>query len=1019
MNKYNSNILLYSAIILLTFGLCFGLTNNSHYNMGPTHSFIPELDKDAYIISFSNGFVIDTRNQEPNIPLELKIAEPITDNIYYIIQFTGPIRQEWFRDLSHQGVEPIGYLPHYSVLAKMNPPQKELIAALPMVRWVGIFQPAYKLQDVLLFTIGIKNIVIMITPNEEITPVTEQININGGTIEEVIVTDFGKTIRAKIDGSMLSNIARLQEVLWIQEWTQADFCNDNDQWVVQSGWRSVAPSQTDTVARKVWTKGVRGQGIILSTTDSGLRHTHDLFRDPGITITPPGVYPNHRKVVAFKLYEGASANEAPFHGTHVNGTVAGDDSITGGASYYDGMAIKSRLYFVDVSSSGGSFILPTDLTAIYDTIYLGRGLDYPILQHSGSWGWSNYSGTYLIQDASTDAYCWQHKDFLNIYAAGNEGGRRRIRNPGISKDVITVGGTQNGVLSNAIYNYSSRGWTQDGRIKPTICAPAVDLWSASNTGDASYTQLTGTSMATPGVNGAVGLIRCYLQRGYYPTGESMPGNQIDYISSALLKAMAITSADPNVASYVVPDSNIGWGRIDVDSVLYFTGDLRKLLLKDDTIGVGTGQFKEDTFSINSSIPLKICLVWTDTAAAPNANPTLVNDLNLEVYDPNGNYYRGNQYSVGQSSPNPSTWDNRNVEECVRVDSTVTGLWRIRVYGQNVVTATQPFAYCVSGDIATAAPPANDVGVTEIIAPTGIVDSGTVITPQAKLKNYGTSTVTFPVTFKISSGYIDTQTVHNLVSGDRITVSFSDWTAVQRGTWATSCSTALSGDENINNDKLIGSITIQVRDVGVVGILEPIGAIDSGTVVIPKAVIQNFGSISENIPVRFEIGTFYSNDTLITLTSGNIDTVKFESWFANQVGTHITKCTTLLVQDMNPANDYMLDSVSVHTFVGNEEFNNNHLQPKVFSLEKNVPNPFTHRTEINYALPIQCPVNLQVYNSSGRLIRTLQTGIQNVGFYNIIWNGLDEEGKKVPKGVYFYHLQAGDFKATKKMVMLKQ
>jgi hypothetical protein len=1016
MNKYDSNILLYSAVLFfLAFGLSFGLTNTSHYNMGPTYSFVPEPDNDTYMISFSNGFVIDTRNEEPNIPIEFKILEPVTDNIYYIVQFKGPIRQEWFRDLSRQEIEPIGYLPHYAVLAKMNPMQKEAVAALPMVRWVGIYQPAYKLQDVLLYATGTKDIILLITPGEEITKVTEQISINGGTIEEVMVTDFGKTIKAKIDGSMLSNIARLQEVLWIQEWTQADFCNDNDQWVVQTGWRSNAPSQTDTIARKVWTRGVRGQGIVLSTTDSGLRHTHNLFRDPGITITPPGVYPTHRKVVAFKLFEGASANEAPFHGTHVNGTVAGDDSITGGSSYYDGMAIKARLYFVDVSSSGGAFILPTDLTAMYDTVYLGRGLDYSILQHSGSWGWGNYSGTYLIQDASTDAYCWQHKDFLNIYAAGNEGGRRRIRNPGISKDVITVGGTQNGILSNASYTSSSRGWTQDGRIKPTICAPAVDLWSASNTGDASYTQLTGTSMATPGVNGAVGLIRCYLQRGYYPTGESMPANRIDYISSALLKAMAITSADPNIGSYVVPDSNIGWGRIDVDSVLYFAGDLRKLQIKDDTIGIGTGQFKEDTFSVNSPIPLKICVAWTDTAAAPNANPTLVNDLNLEVYDPTGTFYRGNQYSAGQSSPNPSAWDNRNVEECVRVNSPLTGLWRIRVYGQNVVTANQPFAYCISGDIATAAPPANDVGVTAILAPAGVIDSSTTITPKARVKNFGTSPETFSVNFRIGSFYNDTQTINNLGSGDTITVSFMDWTAVQRGIWATSCSTALSGDENNNNDRLTGSVTIQVRDVGVISILQPIG---SSTVVIPKAVVQNFGSISENIPVRFEIGAFYSDDTLITLASGNIDTVEFESWLAVQVGTHITKCTTLLVQDMNPANDYMIDSVLVHTFVGSEEFNNTFLQPKDFSLEKNVPNPFSHRTEIHYAIPTQCPVNLNIYNSSGRLIRILQTGIQNVGFYNVSWDGLDDNSKEVTKGIYFLRIEADKFKATRKTIKLE-
>jgi hypothetical protein len=900
-----------AVLIILTFGFCFASTKSSHYKTGPTYSFIPEPENEAYLISFSNGIIIDTRVGEPEIPEILRIDEPWEESIYYIIQFNGPIRQQWFRELKRLGIKTIGYLPNYAVLGKMNRLEKSAVSSLPMVHWVGIFQPAYKLQEILIDASGIKDIVILITPGEDVSSITEQINLMGGSVEEVMETDFGRTIRTKIDANLVPNLARLQEVLWIQEWSEAEICNVNDQWVVQTGWRSVAPPANDTSTRRVWTKGARGQGLILSTTDSGLRHTHNMFRDTSLSVTPPGVWPSHRKVVAFKLYSGASTNESPFHGTHVNGTVAGDDSLTGGTSNYDGMSINARLYFVDVSSSSGSFIIPSDLTAMYDTVYLGRGLGYKILQHSGSWGWSNSSGTYLIQDASTDAYCWRNKDFLNIYAAGNEGGRRRIRNPGISKNVITVGGTQNGTSSNLIYTNSSRGWTQDGRIKPTICAPAVALWSASNSGDASYTQLTGTSMATPGVNGAVGLIRCYLQRGYYPTGESVPANQINYISSALLKAMAITSADPNVGSYVVPDSNIGWGRIDVDSVLYFNGDLRKLLIRDDTIGVTTGQFKEDTFTINSSIPLKICVAWTDTAALPSANPTLVNNLNLEVFAPTGTYYRGNQYSAGQSISNPSTWDIRNVEECVRVNSPITGLWRIRVYGQNVVTTRQPFAYCITGDIALASPPNLDVGVTAIVAPPSVIDSGTTITPQAWVRNYGTSTATFPVTFRIGGFYNNTQIVTNLASGDSTTVSFTGWTAIQRGTWSTKCTTALTGDQNSSNDMMSGSVTVRVQDVGVTQIIAPSGTVDSGAVITPQARVKNFGIATVSFPVTLRIGTLYTNTQNVNnLNPGDSALINFASWIALPRGMNTTQCSTAFIGDANPVNNSQIGSVTV-------------------------------------------------------------------------------------------------------------
>ena len=91
------------------------------------------------------------------------------------------------------------------------------------------------------------------------------------------------------------------------------------------------------------------------------------------------------------------------------------------------------------------------------------------------------------------------------------------------------------------------------------------------------------------------------------------------------------------------------------------------------------------------------MAWTDTAAAPNANPTLVNDLNLELTAPSGTCYRGNQYSGGHSIPNPVDWDDRNVEECIRVDDPEIGMWYLAVHGLNIPFGPQPFAYAITGD----------------------------------------------------------------------------------------------------------------------------------------------------------------------------------------------------------------------------------------------------------------------------------------------------------------------------------
>ncbi|MEO0206869.1 MAG: S8 family serine peptidase, partial [candidate division WOR-3 bacterium] len=509
-----------------------------------------------------------------------------------------------------------------------------------------------------------------------------------------------KTIDAVVDLSRIDEIARITGVHWIQLWTEPTLANNNCQWVTQTGWRNSVPP--DPGARRIWFAGVLGSGVVLCSSDTGIHTAHYQFYDSAYPITAPGVFPNHRKVVGYKVYYNAAFGDVGgggyWHGTHVNCTVAGNDTLLG-TSAYDGMSKQARIYFCDIGNASGGLVVSTDLTPMYDTIYLGRGLGYNILQHSGSWGWSNSSGVYLLQDASTDAYIYAHPNFLNLYAAGNEYSATRIRNPGIAKNVITVGATQNGTSSNQIASFSSRGPTQDNRIKPNLVAPGDVIYSAQGGTTNSYWSMSGTSMATPATNGSIGLIRQYLLAGFYPSGAANPADSIKYQSAALLRAMAMVSCDPNVGSYVIPSFDIGWGRIDVDSVLYFTGDSRKLIIKDDTIGVGTGQSVIDSFTITSStIPLRIAVAWTDTAAAANANPTLVNDLNVTLTAPGGTYYRGNQYTSGQSTANPSTWDNRNVEECFRINSPATGTWKLTIAGQTVPNAPMGFAYAITGGV---------------------------------------------------------------------------------------------------------------------------------------------------------------------------------------------------------------------------------------------------------------------------------------------------------------------------------
>jgi Peptidase family C25/FlgD Ig-like domain/Propeptide_C25 len=313
---------------------------------------------------------------------------------------------------------------------------------------------------------------------------------------------------------------------------------------------------------------------------------------------------------------------------------------------------------------------------------------------------------------------------------------------------------------------------------------------------------------------------------------------------------------------------------------------------------------------------------------------------------------------------------------------------------------------------------HDVGVTQIIIPAGVIDSGTVVTPQAMVKNFGTNTVSFPVTFRIGSFYANTLNVTNLIAGDSLITSFALCTLRLRGLQITKCSTALANDQRLANNALSDSILIGVHDVGIVGLLTPVSTVDSGTTVVPTVRVMNYGTFSENFPIIFSIGNFYNDTVVKHLDVGQSDTVSFTQWLAVQVGTHIIKCTTLLAGDIYPGDDYASDSVTVLTMLGFKESSLNEPLPKIFALANNLPNPFVARTLIKYSLPKECPVSLQVYNSFGVLVRTLKLGIEKTGFYRTFWNGDDEKGMQVAKGVYFYQLRAGEFTTTKKTLKLK-
>lgn len=95
-----------------------------------------------------------------------------------------------------------------------------------------------------------------------------------------------------------------------------------------------------------------------------------------------------------------------------------------------------------------------------------------------------------------------------------------------------------------------------------------------------------------------------------------------------------------------------------------------------------------------------------------------------------------------------------------------------------------------------------------------------------------------------------------------------------------------------------------------------------------------------------------------------------------------------------------------------------LIPKEFALSKNFPNPFNPSTKINFEVPKTAQVVIKIYDLLGREVKTLVNEIKTQGRYQVVWNGDNASGVPVASGLYIYRMQAGDFIATHKMLMIK-
>jgi hypothetical protein len=282
-----------------------------------------------------------------------------------------------------------------------------------------------------------------------------------------------------------------------------------------------------------------------------------------------------------------------------------------------------------------------------------------------------------------------------------------------------------------------------------------------------------------------------------------------------------------------------------------------------------------------------------------------------IFDGQDGYTWG-AFAIGYRVPSPS------VEQEISLNSSGYGATNISWSGNShIVLIPVVTQWASSPNNLTYSYQANpaivkDVGVTAIENPTGTIDSTGPVFPRARVKNFGSDSVTFQTTFKIGGVYTNSR-LKKLNSGQEDTVNFSSW-STPRGTWAARCSTYLVGDAVSGNDTLSNLVTVKVKDVGVTQITAPSDTIYQGSLA-PKAPVRNYGTDPADFYTFFKIFDtlqiqVYLDSILVSALNSNSSRTLTFSEFNFEVGRYFLRCSTALTLDAKPTNNIKADSVLV-------------------------------------------------------------------------------------------------------------
>jgi serine protease AprX len=613
---------------------------------------------------------------------------------------------------------------------------------------------------------------VSVFPGESVNDVAALVREEGGTV----LTTESRSLVANVGPATIATLADVQGVSAILPFALPELYNDQA--------RLVMRVPVDHRFADLTLKGT-GQIVAiadsgLDTGDPGTIHAD--IRDRVVDVVSWPIATTWAPYVTDPGSDDGPVDRNSGHGTHVTGSVlgAGTAALKAGATPVPrGTAPEARVFFQAIEQEVkwktadqldpqhppfqpdwppkpvGLRGIPADLTALFRQAYLAGARI-----HTNSWG-AALGGTYPRNARAVDDFMWNHPDMLILFAAGNHGVDDNVDGvvdadslgvPGTAKNCLTVGATENdrpsgsspppgvdrnwsqltgfGELTAAghvsdnvdgMAAFSSRGPTEDQRIKPDVVAPGTNvlsmlssafpankspLWGRLPDGHPLrrfYCWSGGTSMATPLVAGAAALVRQHLveQRGHVQPNRKPSG--------ALMKAILVNGAvaPPGQFSGEIPagpNPVSGFGRVDVTRSVAPEPLHRTVFADEPGHAVSTGEMRTyQVRAVDRALPLKVTLVWTD-APGEEGQGGLVNRLYLQVQAPDG--------GVTDGDVRPMSAVVNNVQQ-VLVAEPVDGTYTIRVFGFTVtrqapgadpgVDPRQDFALAVSNGLPAATP----------------------------------------------------------------------------------------------------------------------------------------------------------------------------------------------------------------------------------------------------------------------------------------------------------------------------